>query len=68
VTLSATDVIDASRPVELFRTSIPGNRRYQTSAYAVSNDGRRFLVPTAVGDPAQTAVTVLLNWPTALRK
>jgi Tol biopolymer transport system component len=51
VALTASDVVKASRPTELFRTQIPGNRQFLGSSYAATADGGRFLVPTAVGDP-----------------
>jgi len=68
VTLTASDVVRASRPTELFRIQIPGDRRSPGTAYAATADGERFLVPTAVGDPPQTAVTVILNWAKTLQR
>jgi eukaryotic-like serine/threonine-protein kinase len=36
--------------------------------YVVSPDGQRFLAVTAIGDPVPLPLTVVLNWPDALRK
>jgi eukaryotic-like serine/threonine-protein kinase len=68
VALTATDVVKASRPSELFRTHIPGDRHRNGTSYAATADGRRFLVTTAVGDPPQAAITVMLNWVQAVQR
>jgi eukaryotic-like serine/threonine-protein kinase len=68
VGLTASDVVTAGRPSELFRTHIPGDRHRNSTSYAATADGRRFLVTTAVGDPPQTAVTVMLNWAKAVQR
>jgi len=68
VALTAADVVKASRPTELFRTQIPPNRQPLSTSYAATADGQRFLVPTAVGDPPEAAVTVILNWARALQR
>jgi Tol biopolymer transport system component len=68
VALSASDVVKAGRPTELFRTHIPGERQNMGSSYAAAADGHRFLVPTAVGDAPQAAITVLLNWVKAVQR
>jgi hypothetical protein len=68
VVLTASDVVKASRSTELFRTQVPGNSQSLGTSYAATADGRRFLVPTAVGDPPQTAVTVILNWVKAVQR
>jgi hypothetical protein len=36
--------------------------------YAASADGRRFLIPAAVGDPPQAGITVMLNWLKAIQE
>ena len=38
-----------------------------TYPYAVSPDGQRFLVITPEETASSTAITVVLNWPAALR-
>jgi len=68
VALTAADVVKARRPTELFRTQIPPNRQTLSTSYAATSDGQRFLVPTAVGDPPEAAVTVILNWARALQR
>jgi eukaryotic-like serine/threonine-protein kinase len=67
VALTTSDVVKASRPSELFRTHVP-DRQHNSASYAATADGRRFLIPTAVGDPPQTAVTVILNWVKAVQR
>src|SRR6266487_622125 len=67
VVLTASDVVKASGPTELLRTRVPGNSQFLGASYAATPDGRRFLVPTAVGDPPQAAVTVILNWVKAVQ-
>jgi hypothetical protein len=52
VGLTASDVVTASRPSELFQTHVPGDRQHNGTSYAATADGRRFLVPTAVGRSA----------------
>ena len=68
VGLTASDVVTAGRPSELFRTHVPGDRHRNGTSYAATADGRRFLVATAVGDPPQAAVTVILNWVKAVQR
>ena len=68
VALTAADVVNASRPTELFRTQVPRDSQSIGTSYAASADGRRFLVPTAVGDPPQAAITVVLNWVKAVER
>ncbi len=36
--------------------------------YAVTRDGRRFLVPTAVPDLVPAPLIVILNWPAGLKR
>ena len=38
------------------------------SSYAVTPDGKRFLVNTALEPAAQAPMTVVLNWPALLKK
>jgi Tol biopolymer transport system component len=64
LTLSAG--IKASRPSELFRWNVPADRQSNATRYGSTPDGRRFLVVAAVGDAAPAAITVVLNWATAL--
>ena len=62
VGLTASEAIKATRPTELFRAPISPERRQNGTRYASSADGRRFLIPTAIGDPPQTTLTVIVNW------
>jgi len=54
--------VDAVRP--LFDTRL-GGLRY---AYDVSPDGQRFLVNTVVEEAAASPITLVVNWPAALKK
>jgi hypothetical protein len=40
----------------------------EQQAYAVSRDGRRFLINKHVGEPPVTPITVVLSWTEALKK
>jgi hypothetical protein len=40
----------------------------QVTDYAVSRDGRRFLVNRIISDPRADPLTVVLNWQAALKK
>ena len=62
VGLTMSDGIKATRPIELFRAPISPERRQNGTRYASSGDGLRFLIPSAVGDPPQTSLTVTVNW------
>ncbi len=68
VGLTLTAGVKASRPTELFRAPISPERRQNGTRYAARADGRRFLIPTAVGDPPQTALTVIVNWSEELKQ
>jgi Tol biopolymer transport system component len=55
-------------PHALFDVAIPEpSPPYQTD-YAVTADGRRFLVNTVVDQPTRPALTVILNWTSGLKK
>ena len=62
VGLTLADAIKATRPTELFRAPISPERRQNGTRYASSSDGLRFLIPTAVGDPPHTLLSVTVNW------
>ncbi len=49
----------------LFQTRARLNRRYM---YDVSRDGQRFLINTLVEQAAVQPITLVVNWPAALRK
>ncbi len=54
---------EAAAPQELFDTRIPSfNPGFNQFPYAVSADGKRFLVHTSLGDAAETPLTVVVNW------
>jgi hypothetical protein len=41
---------------------------WSSGNYAVAADGQRFLVTTPAGEAASPTITVVLNWPSVLRK
>jgi hypothetical protein len=56
----------AGTPKVLFQTR--GWGQYGGPHYAVTADGQRFLIITPVGEAASPTITVVLNWPAALKK
>lgn len=65
VAITTGESIHVGSPTILFRTDAPaqGGR----NRYAVSADGQRFLVESLIKSPASAPITVVVNWPTALR-
>ena len=54
-------------PKMLFQTQISKGISSLNMHYVPDRDGRRFLVNTQVGEPAPNPITIVLNWPAALR-
>jgi eukaryotic-like serine/threonine-protein kinase len=59
--------VDASTPQALFKTRYIDWVPWETN-YVPSRDGQRFLFKTFVDDGYVSPITVLLNWPAALRR
>jgi hypothetical protein len=56
-------MINPGSPVALFTTHIGGAvQSNDGQQYAVSKDGRRFLMNTIVEETANSPITVILNW------
>ena len=57
-------------PRELFQAPLPETEAVspQRTHYVPSKDGQRFLFNTPAGDPTVMPITVVLNWPAALKK
>jgi DNA-binding winged helix-turn-helix (wHTH) protein/Tol biopolymer transport system component len=71
-TLMAVDVRpgetwQAGRPIPLFRTSLPRTAEPRNH-YAVSADGQRFVIDSVTEGDNQEAMTVLVNWPAAVKR
>lgn len=74
-TLMAVDIRDGSTlesgaPHPLFQTSIPpwgGPPEVPTSAYAVTKDGRRFLINSTIEAATAPPITVVTHWQASLR-
>jgi dipeptidyl aminopeptidase/acylaminoacyl peptidase len=71
VAVKAGATFEAGAPVALFKTAI---RRVRVSGtyvytqnYAVTRDGRRFLISAASGQPNTAPTNIILNWTAALR-
>jgi serine/threonine protein kinase/Tol biopolymer transport system component len=52
----------AGAPAALFDVEVPEPTAPYSTDYAVTGDGRRFLVNTVVDQPTRPALTVILNW------
>jgi hypothetical protein len=66
VSVEATDTFRAGAPKELFSVSTrPGGI---ASQYAVSRDGQRFLVSVLEQRPADTPLTVVIDWLSEVRQ
>jgi eukaryotic-like serine/threonine-protein kinase len=68
VPIAIGSTLQPGQPVRLFETAM-SNLRYGTrNQYVVASNGQRFLVnqPAAAGAPS--AITVLVNWPEALKQ
>lgn len=58
----------AGRPEPLFDVYLPTRGFVGGGRYAMSRDGQRFLVDTAVDQTSSTPLTLVVNWAAALRK
>jgi eukaryotic-like serine/threonine-protein kinase len=68
--LMAVPVIAGSSfgvPKTLFQTQISKGVSSLNMHYVPGRDGRRFLVNTLIGEPAPNPITIVVNWPAALR-
>jgi hypothetical protein len=60
VSITATESsVEAGIPQKLFRIG--------STSYAVTPDGKRFLVEVNVPDPNAPPITIVLNWPAVLK-
>lgn len=60
----------AGTPARLFNVGFSTavtRPRVRNTVYDVSPDGQRFLISVPVGPPGSSQITVVLNWPAALR-
>jgi Tol biopolymer transport system component len=71
VAVNAEDTFEASAPRTLFKTRIAGIdslvRPLNLTNYAVTADGQRFLIASEAEGTPPSSITVLLNWPAALK-
>ena len=58
----------AGTPRGLFDVEVPEPNPPFPTDYAVTADGQRFFVNTVVDQPTHTALTVILNWTSGLKK
>lgn len=66
VPIDATGQFDAGVPRALFRSGV--QRFNNNQLYAVTKDGKRFLVNTRPQQIAPTPLTVVVNWVAAIKK
>jgi len=70
VTVTAENAFESGAPRTLFKTRIAGVdsliRNLNMTNYAVTGDGQRFLITSAIVDNPASSMTVLSNWPAAL--
>jgi len=59
--------LQAGKPKPLFRAPVLGSLSDYRNYYAVTSDGRRFLIDSVAADSKQEPITVLVNW-TAVAK
>ena len=63
------EVFESSMPKPLFEIrGLPWPGSGGFPGFAVTKDGRRFLVGLAVDEPSATPITVILNWSAALKR
>jgi hypothetical protein len=55
-------------PRPLFQTEVHSGVNVLRTHYVPSRDGSRFLINTRSRDLAPVSITVLLNWPAALKR
>jgi eukaryotic-like serine/threonine-protein kinase len=69
VALSAGSTIHASAPTRLFETRMANRTTlgYTRNQYVVSGDGQRFLINQPAGEASSSPVTIVVNWPSALK-
>jgi hypothetical protein len=65
VAIRSTDTsIEPGAARELFQIALLG----ETSPFDLSSDGQRFVVIREEGDRVPAAITLIINWPAAVKK
>ena len=54
--------LQMARPKPLFRAPVLGSLSDYRNYYAVTADGKRFLIDSVAADSSQEPITVLVNW------
>ena len=69
VAIDATDQINAGVPLALFPTALgTGANQLVNQRYAVTKDGKRFLVSATPQQSRVAPLTVVLNWTATIQK
>ena len=68
VPIDATGQFDAGVPQALFPTSAPGRGFNSQQAYAVTKDGKRFLVNARPQQSSVAPLTVVVTWTAAIQQ
>ena len=66
VSIDATDQFDIGVPQALFPTAVP--RLNAGRVYAVTKDGKRFLVNARPQQASAESLTVVINWPATIQR
>ena len=66
--IEATDLFDVGVPQSLFPAILPSTMTLTASQYAVTRDGKRFLVIARPDQPSVAPLTVVVNWTAAIQK
>jgi hypothetical protein len=68
VTVRTRPVFEASAPRPLFKTTLPTALNPYRMDYSPAPDGQRFLMNTPSEGAVPPSLTVVLNWPSLMRK
>jgi Tol biopolymer transport system component len=66
--IDATDRIEAGIPQPLFRAVLTSSLVSEAIQYAITKDGKRFLVHSRPLESSATPLTVVINWPATIQK
>ena len=66
--IDATGQFDVGAPQTLFPAILPSTMTLDAPQYAVTKDGKRFLVIARPDQPSVAPLTVVINWTGAIQK
>jgi hypothetical protein len=65
--VNSGSMLQASKPRPLFRAPVLGALTDYRNYYAVTADGKRFLIDSVAAGTSQEPITVLVNWTALVR-